>query len=60
MASITSARIGTLVAFCLLALAPAAWSQERTVRFCEERKCNVGASTVPNFTFDGVTFDGTS
>jgi opacity protein-like surface antigen len=59
MASTTRARIGTIVVLCLLAFATAAQSQERPSGFAKNG-FYAGASTVPDFTFDGVTFDGST
>jgi hypothetical protein len=48
----------TAVTLCLLAVAPAAWSQERSG--FAKTGIYVGATGVPDFTLDGVTFDGSS
>jgi opacity protein-like surface antigen len=59
MASHPRVRIAAVVGFCVLALASAAQSQETASGFAKNG-VYVGASTVPNFTFDGLTFDGSS
>ena len=60
MTSSSHARIGaTVVAFCLLAFASAARAQEE-VRGFAKNGLFVGATAVPDFAFDGVTFDGAS
>src|SRR5262249_31662726 len=61
-ASMTSrprARVFTVVALGLLALAPAASAQEAPGGFAKDG-LYVGASGVSHFTFDGVTFDGST
>lgn len=59
MTSRTRAHIGTVLAIGLLAVTPDAWSQETGSGFAKNG-VYVGASSVPDFTFDGVTFDGSS
>jgi Outer membrane protein beta-barrel domain len=54
--SMTSVRV-ILVAVFLLALSVPAWSQEEEVGFAKEGGF-AGVSFLPDFTFDGVTFDG--
>jgi hypothetical protein len=46
-----------LVAWLLLVFAVPAWSQEEELGFAQEGGF-VGVSFLPDFTFDGVTFDG--
>jgi hypothetical protein len=59
MTSITRARICITMAFCLVAFASDARSQETSSGFAKNG-VYVGATSVPNFTFDGITFDGSS
>ena len=59
--SCTPARIGTtVVALCLLPLASAAWAQEAPAPGFAKNGFFVGATGVPAFAFDGVTFNGSS
>jgi hypothetical protein len=48
----------TALSLSVLALAPAAWSQEQSA--FAKNGAYVGVSGVPDFTLDGVTFDGLS
>jgi hypothetical protein len=59
MASNTHARICTAAAFCLLSVTPAAWAQETPSGFAKNG-FYVGASSVPDFDLDGITFDGST
>lgn len=59
MTSTLPARFVTAAAFCVLAVAPSAWSQE-TISGFAKNGVYVGLTGVPDFTLDGVTFDGAS
>jgi hypothetical protein len=58
MTRFTRARFVTALALCLGAAAVPAWSQERPA--FAKKGVYVGATGVPDFTLDGVTFDGLS
>ena len=59
MTSSTSARPGTVV-FALILLAFASAAQAQDVQGFAKNGLFVGATAVPQFAFDGVTFDGSS
>ena len=54
----TRAHFVTAIGLCILALAPRAWSQE-TPSYAKNG-VYVGVTGIPDFTLDGITFDGTS
>jgi hypothetical protein len=58
MPSRTSAQIVTVIALCVLALAPCASAQDSSG--FATNGLYVGAADVPNFTFDGLTFNGST
>jgi Outer membrane protein beta-barrel domain len=59
MTSLMRARFVTAFVLCLLGIAPsAAWSQERSA--FAKGGVYVGAAGVPDFTLDGLTFDGST
>jgi len=58
MLTLTRAHVGAAVALCLLATVPAVSAQE--IPGYARNGVYVGVTAVPAFTFDGVTFDGSS